>query len=722
MNLYLDRLPEQDREFSKLAAFASRLSEQAENWPQELTSELYKQLPFLSDYNVNVNLDRVDPARGFGFGYADISNKTERPEVEHEQAGLPHLRIPVVIIERAVKPFSVVLDGEKVMPLTEDRIRQILFNPATFDLSSSAPSDPSLIDPLMPPTRSGVGMGGQSKTASTKEKKAGFFSNFGENEHTRRVERGLKAEERRSGKKTENFKGWELQRALEESKAEKKEKRSSLLLAIAPTLGERDVERFVEKVSSDATLRAGFSRSGISPTLVQVFDHTKRASADERLATIAERIEPSVVSFQKLPGGNFLVKSANVDAFAEGPATQGQVVPDQEVAEAVGPENAQAMQPGQAVTAVSDPVEETAPEVSRSKLIEEFGQYKVQDAMGNSLVGHVFPKILMWDGAFTPQDMAIFTNGSAYAMHDTVAGEFVGKGTNLPSDLPRGDGVFYEVQGGEAVCTAPLTIGSSAAGPDGLPRFIGQDPFGTQVQVSLMDGLKTPMRISDTEYALPSTWKFMRLNNQTQVMTDPTQMNKAASVRAEGGSVTLFYNCGYHLRGGCGLEKISSNLRYDLDSLSAEFMLGVLGVDGATAKQKVAEARRLGSVKLAGLKTITLMSERYGQAEKVASSLLASLPNLRRDLVKEAASLQDTGTVDSILALNFINPENMMTFISYVPELEMAAEKLAEMLLHAYLGMNELPEGAVERSMRNLEEVIKGLKALEHSMGEEPHA
>ena len=505
-----------------------------------------------------------------------------------------------------------------------------------------------------------------------------------------------------------------------ESKDYRKEKKSSLLLAIASTISERDADTFVEKVANDPTLRAGFRRSGIADTLVEAFDLTKRASAGERLEALADRIEPTCITFQKLPGGDFLVKSANKNAFQQGPDAKGQVVPQEEVAQAMGPENAQAMKPGQTATAVTDPAQGAAPPAeNKSKIIDEFCQCKVQDMMGNSLIGNCFPQSLAWDGAFTPSPIAIFTNGSVYAMQDTVAGELLGKATNLPSDAPRGDGVFYSTEGGEAICTAPVTIGSSAAGPDGLPVLMGTDSFGTQLQISMAEGLKSPQRISDVEYALPASWKFMRLNNQTQLVPDPSQMNKQASARAEGGSVTLFYNGGYHLSGGCGLEKLSADYRHDLDPVSAEFMLGVLGVDGVTAKQKVAEARKRGSVKLAGLHTITTLAERYAGATKTASALMSKIPNLRRDLTKEAASIEDQGTVDSILSLNFINPENLATFVSYVPQLEMCGEKLAEMLLSSYLGMQELPEGAIDRAMKNLEEVIQGLKNIEHSMGGE---
>jgi hypothetical protein len=691
MNLFRDEVPDLVKE----AAFASRVSEQPENWPMEINSELFKQLPFLSDYDVNVNLDRVDPGRGFAFGYADVSNKTERPEIEHEEMGIPHIRIPVIIMERSVKPFSVFLDGEKVMPLSEERIRETLFNPTTFDLSTALPRDPSLVEPLMPPQRSGIGMGGEYKMASALSPVEQAF---------------LEAMEKKSDPK-------EFAKRMRERKGEEKWGGSekiggSLLLVIAPTMRESDRSAFIEKLSSDAAVIAGFRRNQLGARLADIFDNVKTASAEDRLAVIAESIEPTVVTIQKLPGHQFLVKSASNEAFAPGQAAKGEVIPEAEAAESIGAENAQKMQPGQTATVVNNPVGNIEQEESKAKVVEEYGQYKVEDALGNSLLGHVFPTTLAWDGLFTPQQTALFTNGSAYAFQDSVAGDLVGKGTNLPSDEPRGDGCFYCVEGGDAIATQPLTIGSAVAGPDGNARFSASDVFGNPIVISQTEGLKEPMRLDGNEFAIPDSWKFMRLNNQTQVASAPGAMSKVPEARAKQAQVDLFYNGSFNLRGGCGLDKLSRDFRYDLDPVTAEFMLGVLGVDGVTAKLKVAEARKVGHVKLSNLKSITLLGERLEHAQKTAAALVERLPDLRKDLVKEAAALDDADTVDKILALNFINPENLETFINYIPDLEKTAENLAEMLLFSYLGMNELPEGPIDRCMRSLDEVITGLKGI----------
>jgi hypothetical protein len=829
--LFLDKLQETVNEFRKEAGYTHRLSEVADNWAQEVGSELYKQLPFLSDYEVNVSLDKQDQGRGFAFGYADVSNKTERPELEHEEAGIPHIRIPIVAEERQLRPFSVFLDGERVLPMTEERVREALFNPATFDLSNSVPRDPSLVEPLMPPQRSGIGLGGEYKMASAapemlllqklgfkdddiikggladKKKKSDFDPKAlkkgqkVEEEHTKdkRVAREIASDhlsedpeyydklekmEKMSKAKVAfkhisdeqwkaiwntdkiqqllhkhggNHKHPEIQNAVFEiasktygyapkvypqtdeqkmkmmqkllqkqqqgmEKAKKSmgnaaippgaTKTASLLQAIAPTIRESDRDSFVEKIASDPTIRAGFRKSGIAELLVDVMD-TKLASASDRLSALADSIEPSVVTFQKLPGGDFIVKSANVNAFAGGAQAAGQVVPFEEVAEAIGTDAAKSLQPGQVATAVADPVQIDGDDANAASTASEFGTYKVQDAHGRQMEGWVFPELLSWDKDFTPQKTRLFLNGNAHSIQENVVGERVDSSSRIPEDIPKGEGVFRPADG--RVATAPITIQYGTTNSQGIHTYVGTDSFGNEIRVSLVPHLKKPQRISDNEFALPKDWGFTRLNKRVKLVSNENASGLSKKVSKEKTSATLFYNGSFNITGGCGLDKISSDLRYDLDAVGAEFILGLLGVDGVTAKQKVAEARKFGSVKLSGLRTIRTLSERYQESVKEASAFLSKIPDLRKDLIKEAAAIEDQGTVDKVLALNFINPENLSTFIEYLPELEQTSERMAEMVLAGYLGMKEVPLGAVERSMRNMEEVIQGLKAIQHA-------
>jgi hypothetical protein len=512
----------------------------------------------------------------------------------------------------------------------------------------------------------------------------------------------------------EIIKGGKLPKPVKVPTVKTSSVKEPLLLAIAPTIREKDRDVFFQKISSDPTLQAGLRRSGIMPVLKEVAE-TKLASSDDHLRAVAEMINPTVVTVQKLPGGSFLVKSANNEAFAPDQAAQGEVVPPEEAAQALGPEQAQAMEPGQIASAVDQPVESTTPEEPASEVIERFGEYLVQDMMGNQIMGWVFPKTLAWDGNFSEQPVALFTNGSAFAVQDSVAGELIGKSTSLPMATPRGEGVFYEVTRTGSRATAPVTVRGGLTGPDGGQMYHCVDFMGNEFQVHMSPELTQPQRVSDTEYALPASWTFMQLNGQTQLVPDPVQMNKTGAVKQAAHSVDLYWNGSFNLEGGCGLNKISSKFRYDLDPVNAEFMLGLLGVRGADIKEKLAQARKHGQVKLANLKTITTLAEHYQEKSKEAQSLVLRLPNLRRELLKEAAALEDESTVDKVLALNFVNPENLSTFLDYIPELEQCSEKLAEMLLSGYLGMEQIPEGAVERAMKNMEEVLLQLRAVQHA-------
>ena len=63
--------------------------------------------------------------------------------------------------------------------------------------------------------------------------------------------------------------------------------------------------------------------------------------------------------------------------------------------------------------------------------------------------------------------------------------------------------------------------------------------------------------------------------------------------------------------------------------------------------------------------------------------------------------------------MNFINPDNIDTFSKYLPELDSASQKLAELLIGVRLGVGSVDEGAIERAMKGLETVIEGLKLLQ---------
>ena len=145
----------------------TELPQDPNQWPQQILQELYKQVPYVADFEPHVNMDKVDAERGYGFGHIEIGNKTEAsmntsPEQE-ESAGIRKVRVPVVIKENKLLPFDLlVTDDSKMMPLTESRLRQAIFRPQQFDVTSDTPGDKSMIGQLYPPFRQNYGYGSGS--------------------------------------------------------------------------------------------------------------------------------------------------------------------------------------------------------------------------------------------------------------------------------------------------------------------------------------------------------------------------------------------------------------------------------------------------------------------------------------------------------------------------------------------------------------------------------
>jgi hypothetical protein len=82
------------------------------------------------------------------------------------------------------------------------------------------------------------------------------------------------------------------------------------------------------------------------------------------------------------------------------------------------------------------------------------------------------------------------------------------------------------------------------------------------------------------------------------------------------------------------------------------------------------------------------------------------------DLIKEAAPLEDPASVDKVLSLKFINPENLMTFASFVPDFEETIRKLSTLLFTARMGLSAVDEHALHKCVIHMDKVVDGLKSL----------
>lgn len=762
--------------FEKIA-MPVKLSDNHENWQREIASEIFKQLPFLADFAVNVVLDRVDPQRGYAFGSAEVTNITDAPIPDQPQTSI---HVPIIVKERLMQPLDVMLDGKEALPLNERRLREKLFRTSAFELSTRKPTDQGMVDQLYPPMRTNYGYGNSVSTGAG-------VGGFG--------------------------------------------KQASLCEAIAPTLNDHAFDWLLTKLAEPeiqilARKNPDFLHSGYKVASAEPVSVEKTAQA------LVQSIAPTVVQLTKLASGNFKVKWANAGAFAP---QEAQVDPAQ--AGAMAGADLSGMQPGQTMTVTTQRAQKQGLDEPDALPIKEFGDYIVKDAdTGATYQGTVLPVV---DFQMQPLPLFVFTDGAGhYATQDEVVGIRMdgpggmalggGGGETTPPELtaqspgaapnmpkmaerspgtnaalaggvagtasgllshhmlnkattkefadaaashaipldafsehiadaarsnkkwaiglglgagaltaigayrhqkqkhanaqPQGDGIFvYHPQGGaKPFCTQPITIKSSGMDPSGAASYMAEDVFGATMQLVLTPGLMAfePLDEDNSTIAIPDDMQWVPLQGQAVHLDKGDAPDAAADAKSLGGEVAVkSTGPGEVSMDGMPLAKVARDQRWFLKTAEAVFLLSAMGLtqEEALATIKEAESRKSGVVKLAGLNTITPLSVVHEEATKKASALLKQFDYSfwSRDLVKEAAALEDSETADKVLAMNFINPENIGIFASYLPELDATSAKLAEMLLASRLGMNQVPEGAAERAMKNLEEVIQGLRALQ---------
>lgn len=652
--LFLD---EQARlSFDKLA-MAIKLSDNADNWQQEISAEIYKHLPYLSDYAVNVLLERVNPERGYAFGSAQVTNVTEKPN----PAG-PAVTIPLLVKDRMLQPLDVMFREGKAYPLSEDRLREALFDGRTFETSQRKPVDQGMVDQLYPPIRTNYGYGSGVTTGA-----AAGGAGFG--------------------------------------------KFASLCQAIAPTVSEEAVENMVNQIMGDEQLKVAAQHNPAYGELVLALANAERQPLQKTAQGMIQSIRPTTVQFTKLADGNFQIKWANAGAFAP----QATTASPGQAQEMAGTDAVQGMQPGQSMTVSTDQAQDD-PQAPTPAPAGHFGQYRVMDIDSNQeRTGWVLP-VIDFSGSEIP--MFLFTDGDGYSLQDEVVGIHVGDDAQgMPvGDQPQGDGAFVmHKSDGSAVATLPVTIKNSSQDPDGNVSYMAEDAFGEQLQLTVSEGLQSPQEFGEGQYALPASMQWMPLGQAIHLAktSGDTEQVKEARALPNMGFLRCTGDGEYHLD-GIPFSKLASDQRHWLGANDAEFLMVSAGMNQFQVREKLAQVHREGYTELRGLRTITPLSEVHEQAVKEASALLKDFPyELQRNLIKEAAALEDSETADKILAMNFLNPENVKIFAGYLPQLDEAAQKLAEMLMAARMGMSQIDEGALERSMANLEEVIKGLRALQ---------
>ncbi len=218
--------------------------------------------------------------------------------------------------------------------------------------------------------------------------------------------------------------------------------------------------------------------------------------------------------------------------------------------------------------------------------------------------------------------------------------------------------------------------------------------------------------------------QFMRPSLSVQKMYDDANINKVAvELDSNSGGFRISGESFEPLRKIIGIEK---NASMSITNTKAALM--TMGVDKNLAGEilKVAYQRAFDyrrndkSVMVYGVRGDYINEKVFDGREKTANinRLKKDIANsLKINLIKEASALEDPEAVDVVLSLNFINEDSLGNYVSHLPEMKKVNTKLAELLVAARMGLSDVDESAIKKSMEGLGTVTDGLEKVKFAMG-----
>jgi len=173
--------------------------------------------------------------------------------------------------------------------------------------------------------------------------------------------------------------------------------------------------------------------------------------------------------------------------------------------------------------------------------------------------------------------------------------------------------------------------------------------------------------------------------------------------------------------GVANLASAVSGKTAGLDEPEARELLVSMGMDvdeATTVLNKTRERDGMDrGVKIAGLHApqIEVEEVEYPEVREYSRETLAFTRSLRPgvELIKAAAESGHPETLDAILSLEFVTPQNLRYFTDNIPDFEEASTRLAALLVAVRLGMKDVPEQPVKDALEGLSKTVNKLKIMQ---------
>lgn len=625
------------------------LGDNPATYPSELIANLYKQHPYLGKYQVNISIEGQDPSMGYMYGVFMVTHASDVPP------------------EPGVKRMGEVISQGQAQapdPAKAIRIPIIVENKRAYSFDVFISPDGR----FMPLNESRVSAALFETSPFAVAPKPAPAQAAGASPAMPQGSQGRDAPMNATTK---------------------------MASALFSNIDREDVKNFVEDISKQEDLKNAYD---INPVFSEALHRMVAGSTVKhsvKTASAPEEFSSAVIS--KANGG-FIIKTSS--ALGEGRTVK---VTNKEAQEALPVDiRQQVVKTGSALMVPESntglPFIEDTEGLS---IADESGVYAVMTKTGSSQRAAVITNVTRLDGTVSDACLVVGKSGASY--QEKVAGVRCGEieTNSLEGQAPKGEGVFIFKTAGAVM--EPVDVLHTIYEGD-QTTFAYSHPLRGLGHLKVASVNKI-VNVDENTQLIPEDFAFIPLTFGVRYADDTTAMNKIASRKSRVDTVSLIGNGGeFSFRGGRIDEEALSNLSMD-DALLA---LSDMGDTADGAYEKIAMAA---SGKTAVFQAVMPQKVKVATADNSEAVELTNL--IKGNFVKEAATFTNAETVDAVLSLNFITPENVAGYIDSIPTFEESTSKLAELLIGVRLGLSDVPEAAVSSALGGMERAITGLKKLQ---------
>jgi len=707
-----------------------RLTTNVSNWPVEILRILGEEYSWVVNElrPATVDIEKVDKDEGTGMGGVIVwaskgtgPRRRSAPGVNQPQPQGPMILIPFTVKAFQMSPLDIFVSGKKVLPLTPKRIAEELEASQIFlgpDRSLQG-SQNSLLGQLSPPPEA-------------------FYSRFGGHG---RMESGA------SGHNTYGSAGMPKEGG-------KISTQDSLILSqLLSTVGPDEMRSFRDSVYRDPASLAQFVRNKNVDVLNKIIK-ARPLSADDYKNITRHVFPKNVVLFEKDGPGQWKLTMYN-DHFNQSETVMCKesdiletFVGTKEITEGIYRGEGFVYTVGHKVQRPIVWHEGMTPD---TEPIAQDGVYLIVTENKQVEKGYAFKGFQDYDG--NPLPYTLWYDGDCFSVQEKIQGERLTaeEGWDHPENALK-EGVWGTFlitdEGGERHAKMPFKIHAVYKQGDRHWHRVmvrASDIFGHDVNFILDEGTEKwrsatgaldphlASELGARGYFVPKDAQFITLGSQRiHLMRDQKDVRMAfreqsiGSISHErdrvGPATTVAVTCtdpalGHYRLEGNILEPIARSNALDIGHVRAKFYLVLCGCSTDDADEVLEMARKQHQVICMGMRP--MKNEATVQADSVSGEVQKISKALKKDLRKEAAYIRDKKSVDALLSLNFVTPENLVVFLENIDRFKDVEGNLAKLLLMTRFGLEAVPEQAVANALKNLNMVIESLEMLRGVLGNE---